>query len=262
VVDHMEGRPVVVRVLDIGGDKQLPYFQMPAENNPALGWRGIRVTLEWQDLLRVQLRAALRASAHGEVRLLVPMVGSLEQVRRVREVLESVRSQLVEQGYEVADRVLLGIMIEVPSAVVVLPDLLELVDFVSVGTNDLVQYLLAVDRDNAFVSGLYDPHHPAVVRVLQQIAKACAAAGVPCSVCGELAGDPAAALSLLGMGYAAVSAAPNFLPELRFVVRNTTLAEAQQLAQDLLGARTSREVHMRLAAERRRLHRAVGVEGA
>ncbi|MBL6721525.1 MAG: phosphoenolpyruvate--protein phosphotransferase [Planctomycetes bacterium] len=261
VVDHMEGRPVVVRVLDIGGDKQLPYFQMPAENNPALGWRGIRVTLEWQDLLRVQLRAALRASAHGEVRLLVPMVGSLEQVRRVREVLESVRSQLVEQGYEVADRVLLGIMIEVPSAVVVLPDLLELVDFVSVGTNDLVQYLLAVDRDNAFVSGLYDPHHPAVVRVLQQIATACAAAGVPCSVCGELAGDPAAALSLLGMGYASVSAAPNFLPELRFVVRNTTLAEAQQLAQDLQRARTSREVHMRLAAERRRLHRAVGVEG-
>ena len=260
VVDGMEGRPVVVRVLDIGGDKQLPYFQMPAENNPALGWRGIRVTLEWQDLLRVQLRAALRASAHGEVRLLVPMVGSVEQVRRVRDILESVRKQLEEQGYEIAQHVLLGIMIEVPSAVYVLPELLELVDFVSVGTNDLVQYLLAVDRDNTFVSGLYDPHHPAVVRVLQQIADACGAAGVPCSVCGELAGDPAATLSLLGMGFDAVSAAPNFLPELRFVIRNTTLAQARQLAEDLRGLRTSREVHLRLSAERRRLHRAVGIQ--
>ena len=257
VVDAMDGRPVVLRVLDIGGDKQLPYLQMPKENNPALGWRGIRVMVEWQDLLRVQLRAALRATAHGEVRILLPMISSVEQIKRVAEIMNRVREQLVSQGYEISQRVMLGVMIEVPSAVWVLPEILQLVDFVSVGTNDLVQYLLAVDRDNSRVSELYDPFHPAVVRVLSRIGSVCAEAGVPSSVCGELASDQAAALSLMGMGFTSISAAPNFLPEIRYAVRTTPIAQARQLAQDLVEAKTSKGVRQRLAQERRRLYQAV-----
>lgn len=257
MVDAMGGRPVVIRILDIGGDKQLPYLQMPAENNPALGWRGIRVMIEWQDLLRVQLRAALRATAHGEVRLLLPMIGSVEQIKRVSDILRQVREQLVSQGYEISQRVMLGVMIEIPAAVWVLPEILQRVDFISVGTNDLVQYLLAVDRDNSRVSELYDPFHPAVVRVLSDIARTCQEAGVPSSVCGELAGDQAAALSLMGMGYTSISAAPNFLPEIRYAVRSTPLPEARKLAQDLVEAKTSKGVRQRLSQERRRLHNAV-----
>ncbi len=257
MVDAMGGRPVVLRILDIGGDKQLPYLKMPSENNPALGWRGIRVMVEWQDLLRVQLRAALRATAHGEVRILLPMISSVEQIRRVAEILGQVREQLVAQGYEISQRVMLGVMIEVPSAVWVLPEILERVDFISVGTNDLVQYLLAVDRDNSRVSELYDPFHPAVVRVLSRIARVCSEAEVPCAVCGELASDQAAALSLLGMGFTSISAAPNFLPEIRYAVRTTPIAQARQLAQDLVEAKTSKGVRQRLAQERRRLHGAV-----
>lgn len=254
VLDHMEGRPVVFRTLDIGGDKQLPYFHTPKETNPALGWRGLRVTLEWADLLRIQLRAILRASAHGDARLLLPMVSSVEQVRRVHETFDRVREQLHEQGYETADDVAVGVMIEVPSSVWVLPELIQEVDFVSVGTNDLTQYVLAADRDNPFVAKLYDPHHPAILRILGRIADVCREAGKPCSVCGEMAGDLAATLGLLGMGYTAVSAAPNFLPELRFAVRHTTTAEARALADGLRTATSSEAVQELLAQQHRRLY--------
>jgi phosphoenolpyruvate-protein phosphotransferase len=254
VVDHMQGKSVTFRTLDIGGDKELPYFKTPAESNPALGWRGLRVSLEWQDLLRVQLRAILRASAHGSARLLLPMVTSIEEVLAVRKVFFGVRDQLIEQGYEVADELPVGIMIEVPSSIWSLPEIAPEVDFVSVGTNDLTQYLLAVDRDNPLVAKIYDPHHPAVVRALAQVAQVCRAAGKPCSVCGEIAGDAATMLGLLGMGYDAVSVAPNFLAELRFAVRRTTHARARELATALVSARNSSEVREQLTGMRRELH--------
>jgi phosphotransferase system enzyme I (PtsI) len=255
VVERMQGRTVTLRTLDIGNDKQLPYFKTPKENNPALGWRGLRISVEWQDLLRVQLRAALRASAHGPMRILLPMVTSIEEVREVHKVFDGVRRQLTDQGFEIPVDVPVGIMIEVPSAVLVLHHLVNEVDFVSVGTNDLVQYLLAVDRDNPWVSKLYDVHHPAVMLALSQVARISRAAGKPCSVCGEMAGDYATALALMGMGYDGVSVVPSLLSEVKFAVRESTYEEAVQIAAQALAESTSEGVRRVLIGARDRLHR-------
>ncbi len=254
VLERMSGRPVTLRTLDIGNDKQLAYFKTPKETNPALGWRGLRISVEWQDLLRVQLRATLRASAHGDLRLLLPMVTSLEEVLEIHRVFDDVRRQLLEQGYELARDVPVGIMIEVPSSVLVLPRLIQEVDFVSVGTNDLVQYLLAVDRDNPWVSRLYDPQHPAVVWALAHVAEVARAAEKSCSVCGEMAGDYATALMLLGMGYDAVSVVHNFLPEIKYAVRETLLSEAREIARAAQLETTCEGVRRVLADVRERLH--------
>lgn len=254
VLDGMAGRPLTIRTLDIGGDKQLPYFKVPAEANPQLGWRGLRITLEWQDLLRVQLRALLRASAHGPVRLLLPMVSSMDDITAVHTIFRSLRVQLIDQGYEVADDLPVGAMIEVPSTLWILDELLEEVDFVSVGSNDLTQYLLAVDRDNTLVSKHYEPQHPALIRALGDVADAAARAGKPCSVCGEIAGDLGMALVLFGMGYDSLSVAPNFLSGLRFAVRQTPWTECASLAQRARGARTAAAVRELLDEGRARLH--------
>jgi phosphotransferase system enzyme I (PtsI) len=255
VLERMGGRAVTLRTLDIGNDKCLSYFKTPEEANPALGWRGMRISLEWQDLLRVQLRAALRASAHGELRILFPMVTSIEEVRAARKIFDDVRTQLVEQGHEVAAHVPCGLMVEVPSTVLVLRHLLPETDFVSVGTNDLVQYLLAVDRDNPWVAKLYDPQHPAVWHALSLVAQASRAAGKPCSVCGEMAGDYATALLLMGLGYDSVSVVPTLLPEVKLAVRETPHAEACDLAAEVLRQETSLGVGRVLAQARERLHR-------
>lgn len=258
VLERLAGRPVTLRTLDIGADKQLPYFQTPQEHNPALGWRGLRVTLEWQDLMRVQLRAALRASAHGDLRILLPMVTSIEEVEQVLRLIGLVRAQLNEQGYEMADYVPLGIMVEVPSTVLVLEHFAPLINFISVGTNDLVQYLLASDRDNPWVSRLYDPQHPAVLWALQRVAEVARSQGLESSVCGELAGDEASALMLLGMGYDGLSVAPNFLGEVKYAVRQTARSEARELARRALAERSAEGVRSVLAAARDRLHARLG----
>jgi phosphoenolpyruvate-protein phosphotransferase (PTS system enzyme I) len=246
VLERMDGRPATLRLLDIGGDKTLPYFQTPSEANPALGWRGIRITLRWRDLLRVQLRALLRASAAGDMRILMPMITSLEEVREVHQLFAEIRSHLTEQGYATADDVPVGAMIEVPSALLELERIVREVDFISVGTNDLVQYLLAVDRDNPWVSDLYDPHHPAVMRALDHVARVSRAAGKPSAVCGEIASDPAMALLLFGLGYDGVSVAPQFVPELKHAVRHSRHDELVQLAQDVLASETAAGVRARL----------------
>lgn len=254
VLEKVGGRPVTLRTLDIGNDKQLPYFKTPREANPALGWRGLRISLEWQDLLRVQLRAALRASTHGSLRILLPMVSSIEEVRDVHRIYDDVHRQLVDQGYEIPAHVPFGIMVEVPSVLFVLPSILPEVDFVSVGTNDLVQYLLAVDRDNPLVSKLYDVHHPAVVGALAQVARDARAAGKPASVCGEMAGDYATALMLLGQGFDAVSVVPMLLPEVKYAIRETSSAEAIEIAEQVAKQTTSEGVRAVLAHCRERLH--------
>jgi phosphoenolpyruvate-protein phosphotransferase len=254
VLEKMAPRPVTLRTLDIGGDKRLPYFQTPEESNPALGWRGLRVSLEWQDLLRVQLRAALRAGVGRDLRLMLPMVASLEEVHATRRIFSGVRSSLLEQGWDVERDVPVGIMIEVPSVLYCLDEFLALVDFVSVGTNDLVQYLLAVDRDNPWVSKLYEPFHPSVVRALASVAAAANRAGKPCSVCGDMADDPATALLLLGMGYNAVSVAPYFLPEIKLAVRRTSIERARELSREVLSQSSVDGVKQVLSDVRHELH--------
>lgn len=233
VLERMGGKPVTMRTLDIGADKKLPYFKTPPEPNPALGWRGLRISLGWRDLMRVQLRALMRASVHGNLRILLPMVTSLEEVREVHKLYDVLRADLVSQGYDVAEHVPVGAMIEVPSSFLTLRHLIKEVDFVSVGTNDLVQYLLAVDRDNPWVANLFEPYHPAVLMALEYIARTTREAGKSCGVCGDMAGDPATAVMLLGMGFDSISAAAHFAPEIKHAVRSVTMEEAEELAKRL-----------------------------
>jgi phosphoenolpyruvate-protein phosphotransferase len=254
VLERMAGLPVTLRTLDIGGDKRLPYFRTPEETNPALGWRGLRVSLEWQDLLRVQLRAALRAGAGHELRLMLPMVTSLEDIVSVHEIFDGVRESLASQGHEIETSVPVGMMIEVPSVLFCLPSFLEAIDFVSVGTNDLVQYLLAVDRDNPWVASLYQPYHPAVIAALSRVARMSSEASVPCSVCGDMAEDPATAVLLLGMGYDAVSVAPHFFPEIKYVVRKTSSSDARGFAERVLAQTNIADVLRVMSEFRERLH--------
>ncbi len=254
VIEGVGGREVTIRTLDIGGDKQLPYFKTPHEINPALGWRGLRITLEWQDLLRVQLRAILRASDVGPVRVLFPMVTSYSEVLRLHEIFDQVRAQLNKQGYDVAPDIPVGIMVEVPSALLELPRIIQEVDFVSVGTNDLVQYLLAADRDNPWVARLYDPYNPAVMWALDFVAKTSAAAGKPCWVCGEMAGDYATALLLLGFGYSGVSVATNFVAQVKYAIRESTVESAKALADAVLSMDSGEEIRELLEETRVGLH--------
>lgn len=251
--EHMGTLPVVLRTLDIGADKQLPYFATPTEPNPALGWRGVRLMLAWQDLLRVQLRAMLRAGAGRDLRILLPMVTTLEEIDRLREVFRDVRNELVDQGYEISSDIPVGVMVEVPSLIFDIAKVVQLVDFVSVGTNDLVQYLLAVDRDNPRVAHYYQPEHPAVIHALRLVAESASAAGIPCSVCGDMADDPATALLLLGLGFDAVSVAPHFVPEIKFAVRRSRGEDVGALAAEALQAERPADVRRLLEGTRLKL---------
>jgi phosphotransferase system enzyme I (PtsI) len=231
VLERMGDKPVTMRTLDVGADKTLPYFKTPPEPNPALGWRGLRISLGWRDLMSVQLRALMRASVHGNLQILLPMVTSLEEIREVRSIFDATRADLLAQGYEVVPHIPVGAMIEVPSSFLTLKHIIKEIDFISVGTNDLVQYLLAVDRDNPWVSNLFEPYHPAVVMALEYIARTAKEAGKRSGVCGDMAGDAATAVMLLGMGFNSISAAAHFAPEIKHAVRSVEAKEARQLAK-------------------------------
>jgi len=230
-MEEAAGLPVTFRTLDVGGDKPLGYFRTPEERNPVLGWRGLRICLDWPDILFTQLRAVLRASALGKARILLPMVTTKGEVVRCREVLAQLLQDLRTASVPHDPDIELGIMVEVPVMVTALPDVLPLCDFISVGTNDLVQYLLAVDRDNQRVAKMYDPFHPGVLRVLQLIGATAQKAGKPASVCGEIAGDHWFTPLLLGFGFRELSMAPTFLPRVKLMVRSFTLGECRSLAQ-------------------------------
>ena len=248
-VESADGKPVTFRTLDVGGDKPLGYFQMPEERNPVLGWRGVRLCLDWPDILYTQLRAILQASADGHARILLPMVTTRSEVVRCREVLDQLTADLRANSVPFDTRIELGVMVEVPVLVSVLPDILPVVDFVSVGTNDLVQYLLAVDRDNQRVAKMYDPFHPGVLRVLAQIAQAARAAGKPAAICGEIAGDHWFTPILLGLGFRELSMAPVFLPRVKLMLRSWTLDECRQLAARALAMHSTTAVRQLLQQE-------------
>ncbi len=233
VLASYRGKPVSMRILDIGGDKPLPYFPI-REENPALGWRGIRFCLDNSSLLMTQVRAMLRADAGiGNLRILLPMVSSARELVAFHELLSDALAQLQEEAVTVS-RPQVGIMVEVPAAISQLSLWRGQMDFVSIGTNDLSQYLLAVDRNNPRVSALYDPLHPAVLNEIKRVIQQAEAAGLPLSVCGEMASEPAAALLLIGMGVKTLSMSAAHLPRIKWLVRNVNLADAGRLARQVL----------------------------
>lgn len=248
-IEWANGRPVTFRTLDIGGDKPLSYFRTPPERNPVLGWRGLRISLAWPDLLYTQVRAVLRSSRGGCGRILLPMVTNVAEVERARRVMEEIKVDLQESGEEFDPDVKLGAMIEVPAVTMVLDQLLSVVDFISVGTNDLVQYLLAVDRDNPRVASMYTPYHPGVLRVLGMIADKAREAGVPASVCGEIAGDHYFTPLLLGLGFRELSMTPVFLPRVKLTLRTFPIQECEAMVERALSMSDPEDVR-RLATER------------
>ena len=234
----MTGRTVTIRTLDIGADKaDGTALALPGEPNPALGLRGVRLSLSRIDLFRTQLRAILRASAYGPIRVLVPMVSGREEMIAVRTLMTDVQRELRSEGCAIADAVPLGAMIEVPSAAIALPTFIAATDFLSIGTNDLVQYLLAADRNNEALGELYSPLHPAVLRLLDSVMRTARARGKPVAVCGEIAGDPLFAPVLLALGLEEFSLHPGTLLELRRAVRGFDHAALRARAPALLRAR-------------------------
>jgi phosphotransferase system enzyme I (PtsP) len=242
VVQGLDGLPITIRTLDVGADKYPSYLTFHHEENPFLGWRSIRVSLEQPELFKVQLRAILRAAVHGPVRILLPMISSIEEVRRAAELLEEAKEELERQGRQYETNVPLGMMVEVPSAVTMAMHLVREVDFLSIGTNDLIQYLLAVDRNNHKVASLYEPLHPAVLAAIHQTVQAAKGLGKWVGICGEMASDPICSLVLLGMGLDDLSMSSFFIPVIKRIVRSVSTTEVRALARDLLSLPTVKEV--------------------
>ena len=233
---------VFIRTFDLGGDKFPMFLHMPQEENPFLGWRAIRVLLDEPELFRTQLRALLRATAHGDVRIMLPLVNDVEEVRQVRELLDQEGKVLAGRGLAFNQGFKLGVMIETPAAALDAAELARYCDFFSIGTNDLVQYTLAVDRTNTRLTKLYNPFHPAVVRQLHQIARVGRAAGIEVSVCGEMASNPLAAFLLLGLDITVLSMAWPSLPEVKKMIREVRIEDARRAARKALAAATGRDV--------------------
>jgi phosphotransferase system enzyme I (PtsI) len=215
---------------------------MPPEENPFLGWRAIRVCLDTPDLFRMQLRALLRSTAHGDVRIMLPLVNEIDELERTREMLKEEERKLDRDGIEFNPGYKLGVMVETPAAALIATELSRYADFFSVGTNDLVQYTLAVDRGNSRLANLYTPFHPGVVRLLKATADAGAAAGIEVCVCGEMAANPLGVFLLLGLGITALSVGPASLPEIKKVIRSVPASDARTAAASALKAGTPNEV--------------------
>ncbi|MDQ0892190.1 phosphotransferase system enzyme I (PtsI) [Paenibacillus sp. V4I9] len=248
VAEAMKGRPVVIRTLDIGGDKELPYLDLPKEMNPFLGYRAIRLCLDRKELLVTQLRAILRAGVHGDVKIMFPMISGMEEWRQAKEIYEQTREQLSQEGILYADSVELGIMIEIPSAALLASRFAKEVDFFSIGTNDLVQYTVAVDRMNEKVAYLYDYFHPAVIRLIKTVIDASNAVGKWSGMCGSMAGDPIAAPLLLGLGLHEWSMAASSLSKVKKVITDLNYSDCEALVERILEMDTAAEVREALQA--------------
>jgi phosphoenolpyruvate-protein phosphotransferase len=242
ILDEVGRRPVTIRTLDIGADKYPPYLRVPREENPFLGWRSIRISLELPGIFKVQLRAILRAAAHHDVRLLFPMISSIEELTRAREILLEAQAELYKEGLEHNPEIEVGIMVEVPAAVWLAPRLIREVDFFSIGTNDLIQYLLAADRNNPKVAHLYEPLHPAVLSAVGEVVNVARGAGKQVCICGEMASDPMTTLLLLGMGLDQMSLSPLFIPVVRKLLRGSNYQTARHIAHDALQMASVQEV--------------------
>ncbi|KAB2922421.1 MAG: phosphoenolpyruvate--protein phosphotransferase [Bacteroidetes bacterium] len=240
IVEKAKPYKVVMRTLDIGGDKVVA--ETHEEENPFLGWRGIRISLDKPEVFRTQLRAMLRASAHGDVGIMLPMISGIKEIRRAKEHIAAAKEELRAEGTPFDETVKLGVMIEVPAAAVLAGDIAQEVDFLSIGTNDLIQYLIAVDRGNETVSSLYQEFHPAVIKTIHHIIKEGHRHGRPVSMCGEMAGDPVATLLLLGLGLDEFSVAPVVLPEIKKIIRSVSYRETEEIARHVLEMKTEEDI--------------------
>ena len=242
VVEAMNGRLTVLRTMDIGGDKELPYLDLPKEMNPFLGWRAIRIALDRREILNAQLRAVLRASAFGKLAVMFPMIISVEEIRELKLVIETLKAELRAEGKAFDEHIQVGVMVETPSAAVNAKFLAKEVDFFSIGTNDLTQYTLAVDRGNELISHLYNPMQPSVLGLIKQVIDASHAEGKWTGMCGELAGDERATVLLLGMGLDEFSMSAISVPRIKKLIRNVNYQDAKLLAEKALQQPTAAEI--------------------
>jgi phosphotransferase system enzyme I (PtsI) len=242
VLERMEGKPVVVRTLDIGGDKELPYLNLPKEMNPFLGFRAIRLCLEEQDIFRTQLRALLRASSYGNLKIMFPMIATVTEFREAKAILLEEKEKLVSNGVQVSDSIEIGIMVEIPSTAVMADLFAKEVDFFSIGTNDLIQYTMAADRMNERVSYLYQPYSPAILRLVSMVIEAAHKEGKWAGMCGEMAGDPIAIPLLLGLGLDEFSMSATSILPARTQIKALSKEQAQSIKETVLNMSTTEEV--------------------
>ncbi len=247
VVEGMKGKPVTIRTLDIGGDKVLPELGAQDEKNPLLGWRAIRFCLSKTDIFRTQLRAILRAGVYGDTRIMFPMISTMEELVRARGILEEAQWECRMRGLEVPDHIKAGIMIEVPSAALCSDVLARSADFFSIGTNDLIQYTMAVDRGNEKVAYLHDPYNPALLRLIKMTIEAASKANIEVSLCGEMGADPLAALLLVGMGLRELSMSAVSIPFVKSFLLSQKLEEAENLAATVMTMTSSTQVAAHIA---------------
>ena len=242
IVEAMGGKQVVLRTMDIGGDKELPYLDLPKEMNPFLGWRAVRIGLTRREILDTQLRAVLRASAFGKLAVMFPMIISVEEIRELKSIVASLKEQLRAEGHAFDENLQLGVMVETPSAAVNARHLAKEVDFFSIGTNDLTQYTLAVDRGNEIIAHLYNPLTPSVLNLIKQVIDASHAEGKWTGMCGELAGDVRATALLLGMGLDEFSMSGISVPHVKKLTRSINYADAKALADEALAQPTAADI--------------------
>ncbi len=234
VVEGLKGKPVIIRTLDIGGDKNIPYLHLPEEMNPFLGWRAIRICLDRPDIFKTQLKAILRASAFGKVRIMYPMISTVDEVSKANQILAEVKQELFNDGIDYDKDIKVGIMVETPAAAMIADLLIPEVDFFSIGTNDLCQYTLAVDRVNEKVSHLYQPFHPGILRLIKNVIDVSHKHGKPTGMCGEMAGDPLAAIILVGLGIDELSMSPSAMPTIKKIIRNISYEQSKIVARHAL----------------------------
>ncbi|MDO4778876.1 MAG: phosphoenolpyruvate--protein phosphotransferase [Tissierellia bacterium] len=246
VAEKLEGKPLIIRTLDIGGDKGLSYFDFPTEENPFLGWRALRIAFDEIDILKAQLRAILRASAFGNVKILLPMIISVEEIAKVQEYIKKFKQELDEENIKYDPNIEVGIMIETPASVLVARDLIEECDFFSIGTNDLTQYILAVDRGNDVVSHLYNHFNPAVLKAIKTVIDASHDAGKWTGMCGSMASDTMATYLLLGMGLDEFSSVGSQIGKIKDIVRSSDFENAKHFAEEVLKLRTLEEIESKL----------------
>lgn len=234
VLEKMDGRPVVIRLLDIGGDKDLPYFESPKEINPFLGWRGIRISLERQDIFKSQLRALLRASHYGDISIVIPFISSIEELREVKGIIIEVKNELEQEDIPYNRQIKIGLMIEIPSTAVMAHAFAREVDFFSIGTNDLIQYTIAVDRNNSRIASLYTPFHPAVLKLIHQVVKAGQAEKIGVSICGEAAANKYLLPVFVAMGITELSMSSGYILEAKKLIRKLSREELGQVLEKVM----------------------------